>query len=297
MTESRDRVDHVELGFKAFDLHELLLHLVARRLGIYDRHGLSVGLRDTTFLPDHELPKTLFSAACGSALVASLKGGNRQIVVLVAIDRPLFWLYAREGATTLSRLRGERLAVYPSIAPPFQFLRIILREAGLDPERDVRLEPARDDRARLGLLELGEVAGAIISSAVPHHRMKQLGFAPLLFFGDHLRIPTTGLSVGRDLIRERPAVVGKMAAAHRESLKAVHERRRDVIPILSELLKDSEETADLTYELVRPYFTSTGKTRPEDYNDSLRLLASELGERSSVLAQEFYDFSFLNEPQ
>jgi ABC-type nitrate/sulfonate/bicarbonate transport system substrate-binding protein len=296
VTELRNQVDKVELGFKAFDLHELLLHLVARRLDIYDRHGLSVGLRDTTFLPDQELPRTLFSAACGSALVSSLKGGNRQIV-LVATDRPLFWLYAREGVTTLSGIQGETVAVYPSIAPPFQFLRIILREAGLDPERDVRLEPARDDRARLGLLELGEVAGAVISSAVPPHRMKQLGFSPLLFFGDHLRIPTTGLSVSRDLIQEQPGVVGKMAAAHRESLNALQERSREVIPILGDLLHESGQTAALTYELVRPYFTRTGKTRPEDYRDSLRLLAAELGEASSISAQEVFDFSFLNESE
>ncbi len=106
----------VVLGFRAFDPHELLLHFLAERLGHYERMGLAVGLKDLTFTPEDKLESHIFSTACGAALVGRAQGARRR-VVLVATERPLFWMYARAGTTSIEQLRGKRIATFPPASP------------------------------------------------------------------------------------------------------------------------------------------------------------------------------------
>src|SRR5262245_4990544 len=104
----------LQLGFKAFDFHELLCHFIAMRAGLYLQHGLQVSLVDTTFIPDDKLPSDLVHAACGAALAMWLRGAPYR-VVCVAIDRPMFWLYGRSEYAGIDSLRGARIAGFPSI--------------------------------------------------------------------------------------------------------------------------------------------------------------------------------------
>ncbi|MGZ5121142.1 MAG: hypothetical protein ACXWCK_34185, partial [Burkholderiales bacterium] len=125
-------VDDVTLGFRAFDLHELLLHFVAERLGYYRETGLKVGLRDLTFVTDYR--EHSLSVACGSALVARAKG-IMQKVVFVGTDYPMFWLYTSPEVDEVGQLRNARIATFPPLSPPWYMLPIVLRKKGIDPEK------------------------------------------------------------------------------------------------------------------------------------------------------------------
>ena len=52
----------VQLGFKAFDAHELLCHFIAAKAGLYQRHRLQIELVDITFAIDTDLPQDMFQA-------------------------------------------------------------------------------------------------------------------------------------------------------------------------------------------------------------------------------------------
>jgi hypothetical protein len=86
----------IYLGFKAYDVHELLCHAIAEAGGMYARAGIRAKLIDTTFLPEDAIPVNTFHVACGAALGDFLSGLNRK-VLFVACDRPMFWLYGRAG--------------------------------------------------------------------------------------------------------------------------------------------------------------------------------------------------------
>ncbi len=108
----------VTCGIRAFDPHELLCHAVADRHGFYADEGLTVGLRDTSFTPDADLPATsYFQVACGAAALGR-KAGHPWKVVLAGVDRPMFWVYG-----TASSLVGARIAGYPPGSPPDVLLR------------------------------------------------------------------------------------------------------------------------------------------------------------------------------
>lgn len=166
----------VELGFRAYDPHELLPHAVARRHRLYERAGVEVRLRDLTFGPDEAL-----QVSCGAALLAALRGEERRIL-LVASRMPLFWLAGRAPLT-----HGGVVASYPEGSPPALFARLLAGPG-------VTSVPARDDAARLGLVLDGSADAAVVSSAVPPARLEAAGLRELVAFAEALRVPTTGLA-------------------------------------------------------------------------------------------------------
>ncbi|MBI4445070.1 MAG: ABC transporter substrate-binding protein [Acidobacteria bacterium] len=283
------RSQHLQLGFKAYDPHELLPHFVARNLGYYRDFGLSYRLRDITHLDENDLPEDLISFACGSALMGALKESGRKIV-LVSTIHPMFWLYGH-GVSELFDLVGKQVAGYPVNAPPSYFLKMILRQSGIEPA-EIEIEPARDDLARLGLLKAGEVAAAVISSAFPPMTLTKLGFKKLLFFGDVLRIPSAGLAVSEILIYKYPEIIRKIIDIFRISLKTIRQSPAHVNPMIAELLHPSN-LEEIDCESIRNCFTDEGRIDPAVVQNFIELLSREMQLKRTPALEKIFDYSFL----
>jgi ABC-type nitrate/sulfonate/bicarbonate transport system substrate-binding protein len=283
--------DPIVIGFKAFDVHELLPHFVARELGMYLAAGLRVGLKDVTFQPDEQFDPP-FTAACGWALMSRLKGARRK-VVFVTTDRPMFWMHARHDIREMCDLKGQRIATYPAGSPPYHFHRAILLKAGLDPDRDVQLELARDDVARFGLLRSGEVAAAVLSSAIPPAKVQALGFFTVSFFGDEIRIPTTGLAANEEMIIKDPELVRALVKVFQQSMTAIHTEPEKIIPVIAGLLGESREFAEKTYELVRGCFTRAGRASADAEHNAIEMVNRQLPPGQKLRVEDVYDHSFL----
>lgn len=282
------------IGFKAYDPHELLCHFVARKRGAYEQAGLYAELTDTNFIPDGELQPETFQVSCGAALLSRLQGRPLR-VVLVATDRPMFWLHSRSNIDHLPALRGHRIATYPPVAPPWHFARILCRQAGLDPDHDVSFVPARDDTARLGLLMAGDVDAAVISSAFPPARIERRGFRHLIYFGSALTVPTTGLAVNEALIESDPALVAAVVDIFRQSLIGM---RRDVglvQAVLDESFDFAGEPMDASTAEFQISFTKDGQIAPDSAQAAVDLMRGALGIPEEIAWKDVYDFSFLGD--
>lgn len=281
----------IALGFRAFDLHELLVHFIARDRGFYAENGLEVTLRDLTFLPE-DTPGIDFTVGCGSALMGWAKGIHRK-VIFVATDYPMFWLHCLPEITSVAELKGARIASYPAASPPGHFFRAILRQQGLDPEHDVKLEAVRDDTARFGLLKSGDVSAAVISSAMPRPRVQAEGFRNLVFFGDHIRVPTTGLAVSEHFLTRHPEVAERITEALVAALHTLHNAPEKVISILAKFFGGSAAEGEETYQLVEQYFTPDGKAAPEAKRYALEILNQQLPADHKLRPDDIYDDSML----
>jgi hypothetical protein len=277
----------VNLGFKAFDLHELLCHFVAERAGLYEAGNIRVRLLDTTFLIKEELPDVYFQVACGAALAEWLQGAALN-VVLAATDRPMFWLYGGESTRRLEDIRGKSIASFPDAAPPALFLRSVLERAGIGPE-EVRLHQARDDIARLGLLASGHVEAALVSSAFPPPAVAERGIKPLLMLGDQIRVPTTGLAVATRLREEQPELVAAMVAIHARALELIHTDDGTLKAVLAETFRIAADAMEGCCELVRHCFTPAGI--PDD--SVIDGVLERAGARQTLPGNPLYDFSLL----
>ncbi len=266
----------ITLGFKAFDAHELLCHFVADETGRYRQEGIEVELADITFVADDALPADWFQASCGAALTSAVRGLDQR-VLFVAVDRPMFWLWTREPVAGLDELRGQELATFPPQAPPHNLARVIFRRAGIDPDTELRARPARDDVARLGLLRSGSVAAAVISSALSPARLRSLGLHDACFFGDALRLPTTGLATSGRNLDASPALAATLAAIHRESLGVIHDDPELTAAVLRDRFDVEPAFADATARLFSRAFTRDGRTTEAIAVGAIEAIASALG--------------------
>jgi len=281
----------IECGIKAFDIHELLCHFVARRCGFYETAGLDVRLADTSFIPDDKLPDAnYFQVACGAAL---LSRSERFRVVLAAVTRPMFWLYGTAGIDTIQQLAGKRIATFPPPAPPYLFNRIVLRKHGLDPDTDVELKPARDDAIRLGLLREGAVDAALISSAISPVAIQRLGLNPLTMLGDELTVVTSGIATTEKIASEDPELVAALVNVYRQSLAVIQDSPAVIHSILEDVMSISREDAVKTRKLILPCYTQDGYVDAESLQAGLADLGAEPGMDVPPDAGEIYDLEHL----
>jgi hypothetical protein len=282
-------VTKVQLAFKAFDCHELLCHAVASESGLYRAAGLDVRLIDSTFVPDHELAGPTFHTACGAALAGFLQGRALH-AVFVACSRPMFWLYARPGIAALAELEGARIASFVDQAPPAAFLRGRLENEGVHAE----LLPCRDDAARLGLLRSGSVEAALISSAYLPHQLEAENLRPLVFIGDTLRLPSTGLAVADELIVNAPELIAAMVGVYRQASERVFRDDRLLKTVLEKTFSMTAVNSGEAVRTVRSCYERSGRcdatTLQKAVDDMARMLG--VARRSAV---EFYDFRFLDQ--
>jgi len=283
----------VECGIKAFDVHELYCHFLAERLGFYADEGLSVRVVDVTFTPDDRLPqRNYFQVACGAAYLGRREGFPFK-VVLAAATRPMFWLHALPEIDSIEALRGKRVATYPPVAPPHWFHRVLLRKHGLDPDNDLEFWPCRDDIIRLGLLRGGDVDAALLSSATSPVAVQRLGFRTLALSGDEVRFVTTGVATFESVIETQRELVEAVVRAHRRGLTAIHEQPDEAVAVLADVLREPDDVARETFELMRHCFTGEGVVEEDILATALADLAGELPPAEPVDSRDLYDFSLL----
>tara|TARA_Y100000588_G_scaffold61654_1_gene60905 strand:+ start:63 stop:923 length:861 start_codon:yes stop_codon:yes gene_type:complete len=276
----------IRLGFKAFDAHELLCHFVAEKAGLYKRTNVEIELVDLTFSNDADMPDSLCQASCGAALSSILKG-NPQRVMFVATDRPMFWLYSQPGILDLAALDEKRISTFPPIAPPHHLANIILRKAGVD-TGNVALLAARDDVARLGLLRSGNVDAAVISSAVSPLKIEQDGFNTLAFFGDHLRIPTTGFAVHQTYLEKQAALIEGLVNVFKKAVRLIRDDPRMVAIVLREVFDVPADIAGPTAVRFQPYYTENGQTTTQIAQTAIESLSKTMGLNSAPNCETIY---------
>ncbi len=141
---------------------------VAQRLGYFAEEGLAVEVVTMTGGPD--VNAVLAGQAWGQigaperVANAVLKGGDIRIVGTIA-NRGLTYLVARpgiEGADLAETLRGRRIATGTFGGTPNAVTRYVLRQAGLDPQRDVTLLEM-ETNAMLAAVERGQADIASVS--------------------------------------------------------------------------------------------------------------------------------------
>jgi hypothetical protein len=235
----------VRLGFRAFDPHELLVHFVAQRTGLYREREVHVELAD---LRAGERPHDA-TCACGTVLFQALAGAPVEIL-LIASAAPLFWLYGHSSA-----LDGARIATYPPGAPPARFLELAL-------DGPATFVPARDDAARLALVSGGGTDCALVSSATPAPRVPD-GLTQLFCLADRILVPSTGVAAPR----ERGPAVERLAEAHRRALARLAGDRPLAQATARESFGFSDEEAAWVLDAVARHFTADGRV-PAAYIDA-----------------------------
>ncbi|MEU1162453.1 ABC transporter substrate-binding protein [Streptomyces sp. NPDC005921] len=282
----------IDLAYVGRGLHEELAAYIADQEDFYADEGVHVSLRDGCTW-DEERLRRCATIGLGRALLSRLTDGTPWVALNVNTHRPLFWFLARSGLTSLSDLAGRRLAVHAPHTAPGCFTRIVLRRAGLDPDRDIKtvVRPPGDYGMDLRRLREGEIDAALVGSTMaPEAVAAEHGWNVPAWVGDHFRIPTVGLAVDPTYTDPDGPAVQAVLRAHRRALKVIHDDPDTTVRHMRTFL--GGHTADEVrahYEtFIAPHFTIDGQVDLPTGDAAISAVAAELGVPAVVTAAEFY---------
>ncbi|MEZ0051115.1 ABC-type nitrate/sulfonate/bicarbonate transport system substrate-binding protein [Mycobacterium sp. MAA66] len=271
----------IDLAYVGRGLHEELVAYVADQEGYFEDEGVHVAMRDGTRWHTERL-RAGAMIGHGRALLSRLTEDIEWTGLSVTTDRPLFWFLGGPDVTSMADLRGRRLAVHAPDNPPGCFARIVLRQHGLDPDRDVEslVRHPGDYQMDLRNLRDGSIDAAYVGSSIgPEQVAEEEGFHMLSWVGDSFRIPTVGIVVDptRNPI-DSPAVQG-LVRANRRVLQLLSDRPDVTIEYLAAFLSRlTREEVHRYYErYVAPYFTSDGHVDLDAAQQGIDAVAAELG--------------------
>jgi NitT/TauT family transport system substrate-binding protein len=270
----------LDFAYVGLGVHEEVVYSVAAGLGYDVDEGVRVSIRDGVRWDDDRLRQAAV-VGLGRTLLVRLLAGTPWTMLCVNTERPLFWLMARAEFSDVAELRGRRVAMHPRLVAPGTFARIILRGRGLDPDADVEaVEMFPGDYSdHIRLLKSGELDAAVIGSTQsPEQLEAEEGLRLLLFFGDELQIPTTGVAVDPSVVAlDDPRIRGLVRANLRAlatmlddpALGAEHVGR--LLPAA-----DDATARDFYDRYVGSRFKASGLPDPEVVARALPLVAEEL---------------------
>jgi ABC-type nitrate/sulfonate/bicarbonate transport system substrate-binding protein len=282
----------IDLAYVGRGLHEELAAYIADQEDYYAQEGVHVALRDGCTWDEERLRRGA-TIGLGRALLSRLTDATPWVALNVNTHRPLFWFLARPGLTSLADLAGRRLAVHAPHTAPGCFTRIVLRKAGLDPDRDIDtiVRMPGDYGMDLRRLHDGSIDAALVGSTMaPEAVAAEHGWHVLGWVGDHFQIPTVGLAVDPTYTDPDDPAVQAVLRAHRRALQVIHNDPDTTVRHMQTFLggHTADEIRAHYKSFIAPYFTTDGQADLAVGDTAITAVAAELGVPATFTAADFY---------
>jgi ABC-type nitrate/sulfonate/bicarbonate transport system substrate-binding protein len=281
----------IDLTYVGHGYHEELIAYIADQEGYYEDEGVHVAIRDGVGW-DTQRVRRGATIGLGRALLSRLTDGIDWRVLSVNVHRPLFWFLGGPEVTSMTDLRGRKLAVHAPHTAPGCFARIVMREHGLDPDHDLECQPRVPGDYQMDLRHLrdGSIDAAYVGSTLsPEQVAEEEGFHVLAWVGDHFQIPTVGVAVDPVHVPLDSPALQALVRANQRALRTVSEQPDLAVSYLARFLNrlTAAEVRQHYERYIAPFFTSDGQVDLDVAQRAIESVATELGV-ASVAAEEIY---------
>ncbi len=289
--------DKVRLSISAVDISFLTAGLASKR-GFFRDEGLDVEIIrmnanvSITALSTGDIDYTMIFA---SVVRGALRGMPMKVVSSY-MDSSTHLLIARPEYKSLKDLKGKTLAVSTFGATSDVAARMMFKQGGVDPERELKIIPLGAERSRYTALREGIVDVAVLSPPADSEATR-LGFNVLSRFFEHFKLPFTGLGVNTKKLKEKPDEVKRMIKATLRANRFVRQNREGTIQTLMDWVHVDRESAAATYDSTWRIFSEDGNIA----ESGLRLVIDQGRQAMKidrpVAIEEVADFAPLREAQ
>jgi NitT/TauT family transport system substrate-binding protein len=270
--------------------------VVAMRKGFYQDEGLDA---DKVQMQPAIAVKALISGdidyllAWGSAVRAAVTGVPLKAVVGMA-SRPLHVLITRADIKTPKDLRGKIIGV-DSVAGTVDYLsRVAVRHFGFEPEKDVKIIVSGESPVRLAALRAGSIDATPIDVAFAM-KAEDEGFKRLLYLGDIIELPLSGIAVMDKKLQTRREQVKKVVRASLRGTRFMKQNRAETIQMLSDYLHITPTQAGKAYDVSINSFTADGIISDKGVNLDVQLTKERLKMTKDIPLSQLVDWSLVKE--
>jgi len=272
--------------------------VVAIRKGYYKDEGLDV---DKVQMQPAIAVKALMTGdidyllAWGSAVRAAVTGVPIKAVAGMA-SRPMHVLMARPDIQTPKDLKGKIIGV-DSVAGTVDYLsRVAARHFGFEPEKDVKIIVTGESPTRLAALRAGSIDATPIDVAFAV-KAEDEGFRRLLYLGDIIEMPLSGITVMEKKIQTQREQVKRLIRATLRATHFMKQNRAETVQMLSDYLAISPSQSAKAYDLSINSFTDDGIISDKAVNIDVQLTKERLKITKEIPLSQLVDWSLVKEIQ
>ena len=270
--------------------------VVAIRKGYYKDEGLDA---DKVQMQPAIAVKALISGdidyllAWGSAIRAAVTGVPIKAVIGMA-SRPLHVLIARPDIKTPKDLKGKIIGV-DSVAGTVDYLsRVAARHFGFEPEKDIKIIVTGESPTRLAALRAGSIDATPIDVAFAM-KAEDEGFRRLLYLGDIIELPLSGIAVTDNKLQTQREQVKKVVRASLRGSRFMKQNRGETIQMLSDYLRITPSQAGKAYDTSINSFTDDGIISDKGVNLDVQLTKERLKMTKEIPLSQLVDWSLVKE--
>ena len=270
--------------------------VVAIRRGYYKDEGLDA---DKVQMQPAIAVKALISGdidyllAWGSAIRAAVTGVPIKAVVGMAA-RPLHVLIARPDIKTPKDLKGKIIGV-DSFAGTVDYLsRVAARHFGFEPEKDIKIIVTGESPTRLAALRAGSLDATPIDVAFAM-KAEDEGFRRLLYLGDIIELPLSGIAVTDNKLQTQREQVKKVVRGSLRGSRFMKQNRGETIQMLSDYLRITASQAAKAYDTSINSFTDDGIISDKGVNLDVQLTKERLKMTKEIPLNQLVDWSLVKE--
>ena len=288
-------LERVRIGYSVGGLIPFPL-IVAKENRFFEQAGLDVELINipptiaVTALISGDIQYVIFA---GTTLNAAVRGLPVKLV-MVYNDRPLFSLMARGDIRSIKELKGKVLGVATLTSGESFLSRRLLKDAGIDADKEMTLRVIGNTPDRFQALRAGAVDATTLTTPVDIHA-ERIGLRRLAFMGDTLESINGGFGVSDRWLQQRPDQIKKMIAVAFRGMAHARAQRQESIALIGSKWKLEREVAEKAFELTIKTWSENGISSDQalqmGIDESLRLSNS----KQSVPISRVADFSLARE--
>jgi len=272
----------------------VLPFMIARDKGYYRLEGLDAEL---ILMSAPTASRALLSgdvavATVGGAGLPPLLRGSPFKFLFTTYNRAMFWLYAKPEIRDVKGLKGRRVGVSGIGSGPDSLLREILRQNGLDANRDVAVLSLGVMPTIFAGLQGGTVDAAMLSPPVTF-KAEEAGFRELVSFPKQDLVELQGSILVRDAtLQSDPTQMERFLRGTYKGFLYIKENRSGTIPIVARYLQVNENVAARAYDhVVKPAMTQDGTLSPELQAKAVEHVLKRLDLKEAPSLGKIFDFS------
>jgi len=233
----------------------------------------------------------LFGAVVGGAIA-----GLPVRIVAGFLDNWPMTLIAQPEVKTLKDLRGKTLGISSFGATPDVAARMMIKQAGIDPEKEIKVLALGSDAARMtGLMQ--RVVDVVVMSPPADTQLEKQGYKILARAYELFNFPYLGLGTNVRKIREKPNEIRRVVKAAIRANRFIRDNRDEAVRTFMSWGKVEPKFAYASYDALRNLFNADGDV-PED---GLKLVIEQARRGAKVTREvapsEVADLTFLREAQ